>query len=99
MIHMFLLLNLLNVFDIITTLLGIKYAGAKEVNPLMNWILSLGYNEFIAFKLIFVMILSFVLFKKQKRGSLLFLNYVYAFVILNNLFTIGFRLLNGGCHV
>lgn len=58
---LFIIINVLNLFDIVTTLLGTKVFGLREVNPLMNNLLNINFLLFIAIKLSLVFFLMIYL--------------------------------------
>jgi len=87
----FLLLNIYNCLDIITTSYALEFCGARELNPFMHYIIeNYGLIGFSFFKLFLVGFLSYGIFKKGALKSLVFCNCVYTFVILNNIIRILF---------
>jgi len=60
-------LNLLNIFDAIVTSLWVEYFGAVELNPFMNWLLSLGYPAFITIKTLSMFLLSYLFWDRRNK--------------------------------
>ena len=89
----FIVFNVLNILDIVTTLKG-KSIGIRELNPLIN--VSLNHPIlFIALKLTLIGVVSYIIYikdddKHPKMQEFLGegLIVVYGLLLLNNLFSI-----------
>ena len=81
-----LLLIIMGIIDCITTIIGVLYSGAVELNPLLSGIVSTNIGAFLVIKLAATMIvpLSFVLayrilIKTQNKQTK---SYVYSSLLL-----------------
>lgn len=78
-------LNVLNLFDCITTYTAIEYFEARELNPIMGLFINFGWGYFLVAKIGMVWFLSRSLLAQNSFKSLRFCTAIYAFVVAYNL--------------
>lgn len=86
-ILLLIVLNILNIFDAITTKISLDL-GAKELNPLMDYLINLtSIYIFIIIKIILVLLASilFYIYINKIILVLLILVYIYVLVVSHNI--------------
>lgn len=76
----------LNILDFKMTWKGIHKLGAKEVNPMMDFLLKLGYKPSLAFKTIFPAVIAVMFILKGNQSSLVIANCIFGGLCLWNFF-------------
>jgi len=80
-VHAFVLLQFL---DFMTTLIGLQWGGARELNPLIQRVMQLGpATGLLICKLAAMIGGGFLIWFKRER-VLLILNYIFAFIVAWN---------------
>ena len=63
------LLNFLNIYDAVMTSIWVTHYGATEINPLMDYLLSLGHPVFFSVKIVGVGLLSLWMWVDRNKNQ------------------------------
>lgn len=89
-------LIILNMFDFLITWFGVKKGLAKEINPIMNLIMRMGYKQSFFFKMIMTMVFGLYCIVNNNQVALLIANGIFLGVCIWNTFLMRRRLRNLG---
>ena len=67
-VKLLILLNFLNIYDAALTSIWVSFYGAIEINPVMDYLLSLGHPIFIVVKTGIVLLVSLLMWKNRNKG-------------------------------
>lgn len=82
---------LCNVLDVISTWYALNYLNAIELNPIVNYLLSIGWLPALMFKFVGTIIACYCLYEIEQRWprkhiyALWVLVIMYMFIYLNNM--------------
>ena len=80
----FISLNILNILDIITTLIAVKIIGLIETNPLMDLLIQWGPSGFAVIKLGIGLGCGVILYKARSKWGFVACNLIFLYAVISN---------------